>query len=639
MSLVRAENIYKSYAGVSVLRGTSIRVEKGEKIGLIGLNGCGKSTLLRVIAGDTQSDEGVLERMKRCSVTSLAQIPHVEGDTHLIDVVLDHFRELTEMEEDLKRLETRLPGADQKTIEAYSRAEEEFRFRGGYRYRADARRVMTGLGFSEKEFHQTFETLSGGQRTRLMLALALLGDADLLLLDEPENHLDLQAREWLETFLKEWPAAFIIVSHDRRLLNAAARRIVEIRDGHAKSYSGNYDDYLREKEAIFERERSKFKRQKEFIEREEAWINRFRYKNTKSRQVQSRIKRLQKMDRVKAPHEDSSATRFRHGEVVRSGQSVVEARDLTMRYGDLLLYENLSFHVGRGERVGIIGPNGSGKTTLLRQLAGRLDGGEGLVTLGHKVSVGIFDQHQDDLQESNDLLAEIRVVRPQMLDREARSYLGRFLFSGDDVFKSVGDLSGGERTRLALAKLILGETNLLLLDEPTNHLDIASRESLEQSLDEYTGSIVIVSHDRALIDGLVDKLIVIDRESAFVFLGNYSHYKWKMRQELTEDIDASNKDAMKIRNPAGVQREIRKATQRESRMRRKRHSELEISIADTEKYIAEHEARFAKTDPSEHELLKDLKEEYESLRRNLDAMYLEWGELGDAFSSESESPN
>lgn len=630
MSLVRIENASKSFQGAPVLRGVSFRVEAGEKIGLIGRNGSGKTTLFHLITGRLEPDSGVVERMKKARMTHLAQLPEVAAGSSVHSVVLSHFEQHLAREERLGKLEQRIAEGDETVMEQYSALQEDFRQKGGYEFRYKVKRVLTGLGFNEAGFEQPFHTLSGGERTRLMLALALLDEADLLLLDEPENHLDLQAREWLEAFLKEWAGALVVISHDRQLLNAVTERTVELEGGQARGFSGNYEAYQKEKARLREDRGGAQKRQQAFIEREEAWIDRFRYKNTKAKQVQSRIKRLEKIERIAAPEKERRTAKFSLGEVVRSGQVVLEARDLSMAYDGATLYRDLSFTVQRGERVGIIGPNGSGKTTLLRQLASLLEGGCGSVTLGHKCSIGYYDQQHENLGLELDVIGELEREHPEMRREELRTFLGGMLFTGDDVFKPVSRLSGGERSRVALAKLMLSRSNVLLLDEPTNHLDIVSREALEQALDGFPGSLVIVSHDRALLDRMVEKLVIVSGGRAEVFLGNYSHYKWKHGGAGPGERSAPN-DAMKIRYQEKAAAQNDREAQRRLARQRKRLDEVERTIESMEELLDGFDARFADLDPTEHGPLADLQREKEGLQEDLAQLYAEWEELSALF--------
>lgn len=630
MSLVRLEKVSKAFGGKLILKDVSFRIEEGEKIGLIGRNGTGKSTLFRMMTGEVTPDSGLVERRRRVRMACLAQLPNLQPEDTIFDVVLHTFQELVDLERELGKLEARMAAGDEAALARYAVAQDNFTVRGGYTFRSHAKRVLHGLGFSASDFDLHVSALSGGQRTRLLLALVLLQDADLLLLDEPENHLDLEAREWLEDFLKGWPRSFVIISHDRQMLNAVTARIVEAERGELFEFTGNYEAYQKNKALIREQQQRAYERQQEQIEREESWINRFRYKATKAAQVQSRIKRLEKLERVEAPLSEAGAASFRLGDVVRSGAVVLDVRDLSMAYGDLTLYENVTFQVERGERVGIIGPNGAGKTTLLRQISGRISPGAGAVVFGHKVKAGYYDQHHETLIGATDILTEVSAVRPDMSPERVRQFLGRFLFTGDEVFKAISTLSGGELSRVAMAKLILGGSNLLLLDEPTNHLDIVSREALEGALEEYPGSLLMVSHDRALIDRLVEKLIIIQHGVASVYLGNYSHYRWKQGPAAAvEPLPTSTEEALQIRKKRP---RLDKADDRGRRKRRKELEELEESIEALEQHLESVEAEFGRLDPADYEAAQSLKRDYEGMRNDLAEMYAEWESLSESIA-------
>ncbi|MBN2307619.1 MAG: ABC-F family ATP-binding cassette domain-containing protein [Candidatus Hydrogenedentes bacterium] len=642
MSLIRLENVTKRFAGEPILDGIAFRVEEGDKIGLIGRNGSGKSTLFRLMTGEIEPDQGTIERMRRARIACLAQLPNIDPAATLHHVVMDLFKDLIDLEHELRRFEERIAAGDHAAMDRYSALQDEFQVRGGYQFRAKAKRVLGGLGFSESEFSLPVSALSGGQRTRLMLALVLLEDADLLLLDEPENHLDIGARQWLEAFLKDWPRAFVVISHDRQLLNAAVRRVVEVERGALAGFTGTYDDYAGHKALLRQQQEEAFDRQQEFIAKEQRWIERFRYKSTKARQVQSRIKRLEKLERVDAPPPDASSARFSLGGVVRSGQVVLDASGLSKAYGDLCLYHDLDLQIERGERIGIVGPNGSGKTTLLRHLAGRLPDAAGVARPGHKVELGFYEQHHESVNAAVDVFTEIRNTRPDMLPEEVRSFMARFLFTGEDVFKPIAALSGGELSRVAIAKLILGGANVLLLDEPTNHLDIASREALEEALAAYPGTIILVTHDRALIDRLVTRLVVIENGAASVHLGNYADYVRALQNRAAQASpaappeEAAANDIMRIRRRKADKGKRPKDRERLNRQRKRRQAleQLEEDIAALEETIVALEHQFPCLDPDDFERARTLKAEYEGMKGDLAEMYAEWERLADEMSTE-----
>ena len=646
MSIVRFENVTKAFGGKPVLDTVSLRIEEGERIGLIGRNGTGKSTIFRLITGEIEPDSGVIERMRRARIACLAQMPVLNPGDTIFDVVMHSFHDLIEMEHELGRLEHDIAAGDETLLERYSHIQDEFTARGGYEFRTKTKRVLHGLGFTTEDFKLHAMALSGGQRTRLMLALVLLQDADLLLLDEPENHLDIEAREWLEGFLTTTQQAVVIISHDRRMLNKIMGRMLDLERGQITAFTGNYESFALQKAVLREQQQKAFDAQREFIEKEQRLIERFRYKNTKASFVQSRIKRLEKMERVDAPPPEAAEARFGFGEVVRSGQMVLRAEEIGMIYGSLCLYKHFSFEATRGERIGIIGPNGSGKTTLLRHLAGRLqhEGAQGKITVGHKVQLGFYEQQHESLNRTNDILGEIRSHRPDLTPEQIRTFMGRFLFVGEDIFKPVSALSGGELSRVAMAKLILGKANLLLLDEPTNHLDIASREAIEGALSDFPGTLIVVSHDRELIDKLVDKLIVVERGEATLHLGNYAEYALKLEQRRTgaepiiSKAQRETDEVLRIRRDTPVrdekaersaQRTAQRNEEKEARKKRKQLEELEKNIESMEHLIEEMESRFTQIDPADFETARSLKDEYDSMKADLKDMYVEWETLAE----------
>ncbi len=631
MSLVRFENVSKRFAADDVLVDVSFRVEPREHIGLIGRNGTGKSTIFRLVTGETKPDAGYVDRMRKARFAFLAQLPEMAPNVTIFDAVMHAFSDLLDLERELGVLEERMAQGDDSALEIYSDKQHAFDLRGGYTFRTRIDQVLHGLGFTKEDYGLPFKVLSGGQRTRLMLALTLLEDADLLLLDEPENHLDLEAREWLESYLAKTQAGVLVISHDRRTLNAVGQRILELERGSIREYTGNYDDYCAARELVREQQQRAFERQQELIRKEQVFIDRFRYKATKAKQVQSRIKRLEKMEKVDAPDAEKATAGFKLGEVVRTGQTVLTAERLNMRYGDLQLYAGLSFQVFRGERLGIIGPNGAGKSTLLRQLAGRLPEATGEVALGNKVKMGYYDQHHEDLNPANDILTEVHAVRPDQTPERVRTFLGQLLFSGDDVFKEIKVLSGGERARVSLAKLLLADYNLLLLDEPTNHLDLVSREALEAALAEWPGTIITVTHDRVLLDRLVDKLVVVERGEATVQQGNYADLLARRQAQQAREEEASTEEVLRIRREQSKPKKDKKRSGKPAGQREylRKVEAVEADIERLEAEVAAFDEAFTTLDPQDFTRAQQLKADYDAVKELLQQRYSDWERLAE----------
>jgi ATP-binding cassette, subfamily F, member 3 len=448
--------------------------------------------------------------------------------------------------------------------------------------------------------------------------------------------LDLQAREWLESFLKDWPHALVIISHDRQMLNSVANRIVEVERGGVRGFKGNFDRYMTEKKRLQEEQEKAYQKQREYINSEEKRIDKFRYKASKAKQAQSWIKKLDKVERIDAPVADQASIAFGLGDVVRSGQLVLDAEDMGMGFDHLPLYQNVSFKAERGERIGIIGPNGTGKTTLLKQLAGRLSSdfkeAVGTVTLGPKVTMGYYDQQHEDHNTTHEMLEEFERTYPERTREELRSFLGRFQFSSDTVFKPMNTLSGGERSRVAIAKLILSKANLLLLDEPTNHLDILSRVALEQALVGFDGTIIMVSHDRHLIDQLATKLVVVSNGQASIHYGNYTDYRNKTGDTHAKQV--SDPDVLMIRKREKVKKIDSRGDQKEHTRQKRKLKTLEDQIATIEELMDSFEERFTEIDPTDYAALGNLSEEKEGLRNDLQELYDSWETISASLSPE-----
>ena len=519
--LFRLSNVYKSYGSQDVLRGTSLQINPGEHVGLVGRNGAGKTTIFRLVNGEASPDRGDVVRARELKLGLLTQHVHFEKGSTVHESALSAFGRLQQIEHEMHELEHQMAEAGDdldKILARYSDLQHQYEREGGFEYSARAEAILQGLGFDRDTWQMETEKLSGGQQNRLGLARLLLSEPDVLLLDEPTNHLDVDAVEWLEEFLQTYKTAFVIISHDRYFLDRACRRIIEIENGEASSYKGNYSHYLEEREEQREIQRRAYENQQRLIAKTEDFIRK-NLAGQKTKQAKSRRTMLQRLERIDAVRADQASGDFRLQEIERTGTHVLTVTELTVGYAENALARDISLILRRGECLGVIGPNGSGKTTFLKTILGRLPALAGEIRWGSKVEIGYYAQQLEDLDERNEIIMELRRVAPSSATSgELRSFLAKFLFFGDDVYKHVRDLSGGEKGRLALAKLIYSGVNVLVLDEPTNHLDIPSREALEEALQAYEGTIVTISHDRYFLDRVATQILALDGA------GNVEHY-------------------------------------------------------------------------------------------------------------------
>jgi ATP-binding cassette, subfamily F, member 3 len=534
--LFRLEDVHKSYGAQEVLGGMTFQVNPSERVGLVGRNGAGKTTIFRLVTGREEADKGEVILLRGLRVGLLEQQPVFAGERVVRDEALSVFAEMHAMESEMTRLEHVMAEAKGEALDEamhnYSDLRHRYELEGGFTYSARAESVLVGLGFKSDELTQQANQLSGGQKARLALAKLLLAEPDVLLLDEPTNHLDVNAVEWLEDFLSEYKSAFVIISHDRFLLDHTTTKIVEVEAGRANVYTGNYTAYVKQRDERRLSQMREYDEQQEMIARTEDFIRR-NIAGQKTKQAKSRRKMLEKIERVEAVRDDRVGD-FRLQGVERAGDNVLAVSDLAAGYGAKAITRDITFLLRRGERLGIIGPNGSGKTTFLKTINGELEPIEGGLTWGANVRLEYFDQELASLDLSSIVIDELGSVAPRATPNELRSFLAKFLFTGDDIFKPVAALSGGERSRLALAKLIYSRANVLVLDEPTNHLDIPSREALERALGEYPGTIITVSHDRYFLDRIATEILHFENGAADYHNGSYSDFYEQRHRKQAE---------------------------------------------------------------------------------------------------------
>ena len=638
MILMTVQGVSKSFGMKSVLKDISLTLQQGARMGLIGVNGSGKSTLFRLIAGQMEPDEGSISLMRGTRVGMLTQEADIQSDLTVREELSRVFEPVREMERRLRALEEEMAQKHEDETELdrlsreYARLTDRFEDAGGYEWPSRIQGVLAGLGFAKGREDQPASVLSGGEKTRLCLARLLLTQPDLLMLDEPTNHLDLSSIQWLEDTLKKYRGTVLIISHDRYFMNSVCDCMAEISMRRLVQYEGNYDQFTVKRQADIERQIREYKLQQAEIARQQAIIQRYRmYNREKSiRAAESREKRLEKMERLERPV-DEQHVRFSFEARRRTGDDVLKVHGLAKGFEGRRLFENFDLHLRAGDRVAIIGPNGVGKSTLLNIIARKLKADAGEVEFGANVDLGYYEQHQTGLDPEKDVLNELWDAFPRLdLDR-VRSVLALFLFTGDDVYKKISMLSGGEKGRVSLCKLMFKRDNLLLLDEPTNHLDMDSREVLEGALEDFDGTILTVSHDRYFINRVADRIIEMRPDGVKEYLGNYDDYLEKKRREEAglEDAAASGMTKTQLdkqRRKERLLREGKKALE-------KQLEAAEARIADAEKEIQDLETRMA--DPELYQRPDEAREtarRHAELQAGMDALYEEWEALSEAVS-------
>jgi len=528
MSLLLATGLRKIFAGVEILRGTDLRIEAGEKVGIVGRNGGGKTTLLRILEGQESPDDGSLVLAKGARLAYVPQRPAFEPGVSVLSYVETGLAEATRTAAEYERVGEELGHAEEadleRLVEEHSRLAERMEFLGAWESERRVETVLSGIGLPRLLWERDASTLSGGEKSRTALARELVSVPDLLLLDEPTNHLDLNGIEWLEDYLAQLGSAVLIVSHDRRLLDRAVGFICELEFGSITRYPGSYSAYVDLKEERYATDFRAWKQQTEELKKEEAFIKRH-MGTQRTAEAKGRLKRMQRVERLEKPHHDVRRPVIRMAATERGGEMVLEAEGIVIRFGERTILKGADVRIGRGERIGIVGPNGTGKTSLLKVLAGRVAPTAGEISRGHKAHCGYFDQETSELRPDQTPYQTMRLDHPQMTDQEIRDHLARFLFRGDGIEALISTLSGGERSRLALARLVLSKPSWMALDEPTNHLDLAARTALEEMLGEFDGALVCVSHDRAFLDGLCTTILEVRDGEVTRYRGNYTEYR------------------------------------------------------------------------------------------------------------------
>jgi ATP-binding cassette subfamily F protein 3 len=641
--MLNVSNISKSYNAAYLFTGVTFNVGMGDRIAVIGANGSGKTTLFEIIAGNINPDSGNVAVRRGTTIGYLRQdIQHASNRKLLEEVVLsaDNISKLAHKVQMLQ--EELAEEKDEEEIAALMRelgnVQHEFESSGGYSAEHEAEIILAGLGFLPSDFNRKLVEFSGGWLTRVELAKLLFLNPDLLILDEPTNHLDLETTRWFEGYLKNYYGAVLITSHDRAFLNNVAKKVISIEQDEVVFFHGNYDGYVIAREKEMETRQGAARRQEQKIQKETRFIERFRAKNTKATQVQSRIKKLEKIERIVVPRQ-TKKIKFAFPEPARSGHVVITLKNIDKSYDSKTVYRNLNLELNRGDRVALVGPNGAGKTTLLKILAGVLPFEKGERVLGHNVTTAYFAQYYIELlNPKNSVIDELRQVAPEETDQRLRGLLGAFLFSGEDVLKEISVLSGGEKTRLAIAKMLMRPANFLLLDEPTNHLDIPSREILTDALDAYTGTICFITHDRTLIREIANKIIEIREGKLRIFSGNYDDYLEK--QEPKVDAVPETLRAIREHTPAGarqkeqqrqrktIEANLRNEFYRKTAPVKKRIAEIEKSVAGFTARIAELEALFQNPDHyKDGYQVAEVNREYIKAKESIRSLTVEWDKL------------
>lgn len=631
--ILSCNNISKSFGTDVIIKSCSFNIEDHEKAAIVGINGAGKSTLLKIITGIEPADTGLVTLAKDKTLGYLSQQQNLNSDNTIYDELLSVKQYILDMEAQLRSIENQMKSADDTALETlmkkYSDLNHEFELNNGYAYKSEITGVLKGLGFAEEDFTLNVNTLSGGQKTRVALGRLLLSKPDIILLDEPTNHLDMESISWLENYLLNYSGAVLIVAHDRYFLDKIVSKIIELDNGNATVFSGNYTDYASKKAILRNMQLKEYLNQQREIKHQEEVITKLKQFNREKsiKRAESREKMLNKMEFVDKPEILNDKMDIKLEPNVISGNDVLTVDNLTKGFDGTVLFDNISFQIKRGERVALIGSNGTGKTTILKLINGIIPADSGSIYLGAKVNIGYYDQEHHVLDPDKTIFDEIRDAYPDLNNTQIRNTLAAFLFTNEDVFKYIKDLSGGERGRVSLAKLMLSNANFLILDEPTNHLDITSKEILENALNSYTGTVLFVSHDRYFINSTATRIIELANKTVVNYIGNYDYYLEKKdiqgAKPITNNTSKSSSSA------------ISKLNWQEEKVKQAQQKKIKNEIKRTEERMALIEAEIEKLDnmyadpaiSSDTAKLMEIHTRKEALSKELDELYDKWGEL------------
>lgn len=631
--ILSCNNISKSFGTDVIIKSCSFNIEDHEKAAIVGINGAGKSTLLKIITGIEPADTGLVTLAKDKTLGYLSQQQNLNSDNTIYDELLSVKQYILDMEAQLRSIENQMKSADDTALETlmkkYSDLNHEFELNNGYAYKSEITGVLKGLGFAEEDFTLNVNTLSGGQKTRVALGRLLLSKPDIILLDEPTNHLDMESISWLENYLLNYSGAVLIVAHDRYFLDKIVSKIIELDNGNATVFSGNYTDYASKKAILRNMQLKEYLNQQREIKHQEEVITKLKQFNREKsiKRAESREKMLNKMEFVDKPEILNDKMDIKLEPNVISGNDVLTVDNLTKGFDGTVLFDNISFQIKRGERVALIGSNGTGKTTILKLINGIIPADSGSIYLGAKVNIGYYDQEHHVLDPDKTIFDEIRDAYPDLNNTQIRNTLAAFLFTNEDVFKYIKDLSGGERGRVSLAKLMLSNANFLILDEPTNHLDITSKEILENALNSYTGTVLFVSHDRYFINSTATRIIELANKTVVNYIGNYDYYLEKKdilgAKPITNNISKSSSSA------------ISKLNWQEEKVKQAQQKKIKNEIKRTEERMALIEAEIEELDnmyadpaiSSDTAKLMEIHTKKEALSKELDELYDKWGEL------------